>query len=112
VLLERFHLDPWLKELQALKGVTVEWVYFDNDLAAANQCGWPVAGMRRRVVEDYTSVIGVVAAHVKASKVLHTDDTTVPVRDETQSVRAAGIKSRCSSVSMRCCGAITRRDRS
>ena len=32
----RRQFDPWLKELQALKGVTVEWVYFENDLAAAN----------------------------------------------------------------------------
>lgn len=32
----RQQFDPWLKELQARKDVTVEWVFFDNDLAAAN----------------------------------------------------------------------------
>jgi hypothetical protein len=32
----RRQFDPWLKELRAMKGVTVEWVFFENDLATAN----------------------------------------------------------------------------
>ena len=32
----RRQFEPWLKELDALPGVTVEWVFFENDAAAAN----------------------------------------------------------------------------
>jgi hypothetical protein len=33
---ERLEFDPCLKELQAMNGVTVEWVFFANDPISAN----------------------------------------------------------------------------
>jgi hypothetical protein len=32
----RQQFEPWLRELQSIEGVTVEWVFFENDLATAN----------------------------------------------------------------------------
>ena len=54
-------------------------------LPRSTMCDWMAAA-----AELLTPLYLFVAAHVKASKVLHTDDTTVPVRDETQSTHRYG----------------------
>lgn len=54
-------------------------------LSRSTMCDWMAAA-----AQLLTPLYLLLAAHVKASKVLHTDDTTVPVRDETQNTHRYG----------------------
>jgi transposase len=54
-------------------------------LPRSTMCDWMAAAAER-----LTPLYLVLVQHVLASKVLHTDDTTVPVRDETQPSRRYG----------------------
>ena len=54
-------------------------------LARSTMCDWMAAA-----AELLTPLYLVLVRHVLASKVLHTDDTTVPVRDEQQSTHRYG----------------------
>jgi transposase len=54
-------------------------------LPRSTMCDWMAAA-----AELLTPLYGLLVQHVLASKVLHTDDTTVPVRDETQTSHRYG----------------------